>query len=411
MNVRISAMLIAIVILFFSLSLHSPALMAAGSQAGDEKALAGGNNEFAIELYKVLSKNSGNLFFSPSSISTALAMTYAGARKKTAEEMARVLHFTLKGAALHQAFGAMIKKMNEAGQKGTYSLSIANRLWGQKGCAFLPEFVNEKKTYYNAPIELLDFAGGTEKSRLTINGWVEKMTSGKIQDLLQAGIITRDTRLVLTNAIYFRANWEKEFKKDMTAKEPFFVSAQDKREVDMMHKQGEKLRYAKTEDAALLELPYKGSELSMVVLLPDKIDGLRKLEDSLTTEKLDTMLQSLSRHGISVSFPRFKTSAELVLNETLSALGMKDAFNSGVADFSGMTGDKTLAISTVVHKAFVAVDEEGTEAAAATAVVMYRGGACPENIPFRVDHPFIFLIRDNHTGSILFMGRIVDPGK
>jgi serpin B len=380
----------------------------ANTPGNDSSTLTKGNNEFAIDLYRSLSKAGGNLFFSPCSISVALAMTSMGARGNTAAEMAKTLHFYLKGVALHQSFGALVAKMNEAGARGNYKLSIANRLWGQKNHKFLEPFIAGLKKYYAAPLELVDFTKETEKTRVTINKWVEKMTQEKIKDLLKPGVLTSDSVLVLTNAIYFKGDWESKFKKEMTKKEPFFITPEKKVDVDMMHKT-EDLRYGKAGDVAILEIPYKSKDLSMVILLPEKRDGIKKLDNSLTAAVLEKMRSTMAERKVNVSFPRFKATSEFKLNEVLQKMGMKDAFTPSMADFSGMTGTKELFISAVVHKAFVAVDEEGTEAAAATAVVMSRESAEPMPVEFRADHPFIFMIRDNKSGSILFMGRLMDP--
>lgn len=373
-----------------------------------QKTLAKDNNAFAVDLYRNLAQDEGNIFFSPYSISVALAMTYMGARGRTAEQMASTLHFSLKGDALHRSFGALVKKMNDAGKKGNYRLSVANRLWGQKGYTFLRGFLEGVKKNYDAPLELLDFEKETEKSRVTINTWVEKMTQDRIKDLLQPGVLTQYTKLVLTNAIYFKGDWQTKFKKESTGKEPFYVTAKKKTDVDMMH-QKEDLRYGRSGAVGVLEIPYKSRELSMVILLPDKKEGLPELQRTLTSKRLEQMCAGLSRREVNLSLPRFKSTSAFVLNKVLTKMGMKDAF-TGDADFSGMNGKKTLFISAAIHKAFVAVDEEGTEAAAATAIVMSDEACEPETVEFRVDHPFMFLIRDTQSGSILFMGRICRPG-
>ncbi len=388
--------------------------------AAPEKQVAKGNTEFALDLYAKLKdeKKGKNLFFSPYSISSALAMTYAGARGNTAKQMADVLHFDLEQKKLHPAFAALTNNMKISGQKGL-ELHIANALWGQQGYKFLDEFVALNNKNYGAGLKDVDFVGATEEARKTINKWVEKQTKDKIKNLLKPGVLDSLTRLVLTNAIYFKGDWVKQFDKKLTKKENFSVTPGKKVKVSMMAMKPSgrkelKLNYGETDDAQVLELPYKGDKVSMVILLPKKVDGLSALEKSLSADTLRNCISKLHKRKLAaVYLPKFKMTCEFKLGEALQYLGMRDAFVFGKADFSGMNGVTSglerLYITAVVHKAFVDVNEEGTEAAAATAVVMGRGGRPKPPPEFRADHPFLFLIRDKATGSILFMGRVVNP--
>lgn len=375
-------------------------------KADQVRSAVSGSNRFALELYCELSKQQGNLFYSPYSISTALAMTYAGAKGKTACQMAEVMHYPNQPTC-NEVFGQIIKNLNER-NKESYRLVVSNALWGQKDYQFLPEFLNTIEDNYNGGFNSVDFAGETEKSRLIINKWVEKKTEEKIKDLIQKGILNTDTRLVLTNAIYFKGNWNKQFDKKATKMSKFTLHNGTKIQTDMMNIK-KKFNYAQTETVDILELPYIDKELSMIILLPKDINGISSMERSLTTENLDKWLGKLTRTKVIVSIPKFKFVWDFGLSGTLQKMGMTDAFSRN-ADFSLMTGNKDLFISNVIHKAFIEVNEEGTEAAAATAVTMALTSISPGSIPvFRANHPFIFIIRDNITGSILFLGRIADP--
>jgi len=383
--------------------------------AQDVAQVAEGCNRFAFDLYARLKGGEGNLFLSPYSISTALAMTYAGARGRTADQMAQVLHLPSSGEAVHAAYAALQNDLNAAGPGAPgYELIVANRLWGQKGHAFLPEFLALLEARYGAGLEQLDFARATEAARQTINGWVEEKTREKMKDLLKPGILNAMTRLVLTNAIYFKGKWAGPFNEKATREEDFFITPEKKVAAPLMHRTA-KFGYFEGDGLQALELPYQGDRLAMVVLLPKRNvppgakDGLAAREASLSSEKVAEWIGKLRRRKVEVALPRFKTTAEFSLGDTLVAMGMTDAF--GRADFSGMTGTRDLFISAVIHKAFVDVNEEGTEAAAATAVVIrpLNGGGSPP--AFRADHPFLFLIRDTKTGAILFLGRILDPTK
>lgn len=379
------------------------------------------NNLFAFDLYGKLRAREGNLFFSPYSISTALAMTYAGARGNTDTQMAKVLHFatvpsetvpakkTLARTQFHSAFGTIVKDLNARGEKGGYELTVANALWGQKGYGFLEEFLHLVKANYDGQLSEVDFMKAAESARKTINAWVEKKTNNKIKDLIGRGALDRMTRLVLTNAIYFKGNWDRQFKEDRTKDAPFTLLSGDKVDVPMMNQKAE-FRYVEAEVFQALELPYVDNELSMIILLPKELDGLPEFEKELTIEDLSACLGKLRNREVIVSIPRFKMTSRFGLASVLKSMGMADAFSPGRADFSGMNGKKDLFISAVIHKAYVDVNEEGTEAAAATAVTMKVTSIGPTQIPvFRADHPFLFLIRDNLSESILFIGRVTDP--
>jgi serpin B len=378
-----------------------------GNGRADELAVVKGNTEFATDLYAQLREQGGNLFFSPYSISTALAMTYAGARGQTAQEMAKTLHCTLDQAQLHPAYAALIANLKASGKKSGCALHIANALWGQRGYPFLADFLTLNKKSYDAGLSDVDFVGHAEEARNTINAWVEKQTKEKIQELLKPGILDSETRLLLTNAIYFKSNWQSPFNKQATQQEAFMTSAEQKVRVPMMHQAAQFGSFDGGSFEAL-DLPYHGSEWSMVVFLPKKVDGLAEFEKSLNTVQLAQWLAQMKPVNVDVALPKFKMTAEFNLQQVLSALGMPTAF-SRAADFSGMTGGRDLFISEVVHKAYVDVQEEGTEAAAATGVVMKRLIAELPSRVFRADHPFVFVIRDLRSNSILFLGRVTDP--
>jgi serpin B len=379
------------------------------SAHADRTAVTEGNNVFAVALYGRLRHQNGNLFFSPESISTALAMAYAGARGSTASEMAKTLHFTLPPDKLHPAMGALLRDLNAAHEG--YQLSVANALWAQQGYTFLDDFLSLLKTDYGAGLNQVNFKGATEAARLTINQWVEQKTQDKIKDLLQPGALRSDTRLVLTNAIYFKGDWETQFDKAQTKSEDFHLSPAQAATAPLMHREG-RFSYFDGGTFQILEIPYKSKELSMIVFLPKDAGGLSALEQSITGSNLQQWLGKLgSVPKVIVTLPKFKMTQQFELGSTLSAMGMPQAF-SGSADFSGMTGHRDFAISEVIHKAYVDVNEEGTEAAAATAVTMRAlAMRAPEGPPpvFRADHPFVFMIRDNRSSSILFMGRMADP--
>ncbi|MGO9337786.1 MAG: serpin family protein [Terracidiphilus sp.] len=381
------------------------------SPTPDQAAVVEGNNAFAVDLYAQLRKEDGNLFFSPESISTAFAMAYAGARGTTAAQMAATLHFTLPPEKLHPAMGALLAGLN--GPHAGYQLHVADALWAEQDYTFLGDFIKLTSSDYGAGFNKVDFKGSPEAVRVTINRWVEEKTEDKIKDLLPAGSVTPTTRLVLTNAIYFKGDWQAQFDKAQTKDEDFHLSATQTVKTPLMHLTS-KLGYFNGGTFQAVDIPYKSGELSMVVLLPNDADGLPALEQSLTTANAKQLLSQLQPGSkIVLTLPKFKMTQQFQLGGTLSAMGMGEAFARNAADFSGMTGKRDLWISAAIHKAYIDVNEEGTEAAAATGIVM-RSMAMQRPEPpivFRADHPFLFLIRDNRSGAILFMGRVTDPTK
>ena len=397
-----------------TLVLFTILVMAAGAcPASDVEDLAADNTRFALKLYKDLNDGSGNLFFSPYSISTAMAMTWGGARGETASQMAGALEFTLKPdkeggplgrERLHIAFGELQRSLRAAGGKGGVEMSIANALWPQKDYPFLKSYLEMIEAEYGSASRPLDYRS-PEEARGVINRWVEGETRRKIKDLLPEGSIDSMTRMVLTNAIYFKGNWATQFNVKRTREMPFRLAAGKIRKTPMMFQKGN-FGYFQDDEVQVIEMPYKGEKVSMVVLLPRKVDGLAALEKHLAAEKLSGWLGKLRRVKVDTLFPRFKLTSRFDLSGKLQNLGMKKAFSD--ADFSGMDGTTKLYLSAVFHKAFVEVNEEGTEAAAATgAVVGLR--SIRRGPSFRADHPFLFLIRDKATGSILFLGRYVSP--
>jgi len=380
----------------------------------DLKELTAGNRAFGLELYQSLHAAPGNLFLSPHSISAALAMTYAGARGQTAAEMAKALHFTLPAERLHPAFNGLDIEL--AGRAGAASgpardpvrLYIVNRLWAQAGFAFSPAFLDEVGENYGAGVSLLDFAAATEESRQAINEWVSQATEHKIKELLQRGIVGPDTRLVLTNAVYFKAPWELPFAKELTKLLPFHPLAGAPFDVPMMQQQQHFL-YGKDDGFQAIQLGYGDGELAMLVVVPDA-GQLGRIESSLSADRLAAMIRGLQHEQVRLALPKFTFASSFELKAALIAQGMTTAFGER-ADFSGMTGKRDLAIDKVVHKAFVLVDEAGTEAAAATAVLMGPTGAAPSRKPvvLTIDRPFLFFIRDVQTDTVLFVGRVVNP--
>jgi len=384
--------------------------LAPGVTMQQKNAIAEAGNRFALELYDRLEAQEGNIFFSPYSIATALTMTYAGARGDTAAQMARVLHLPAEEAQLHRAVAALKDEIERAGAAEGCELSIANALWGQKGFDFLAAFLNILDDNYGARLRELDFVNNAEAARRTINDWVDEQTNGKIKDIMAPGVLGALTRLVLTNAIYFKGDWTRPFKKELTRDEPFWTSAEHSADAPMMH-QTDDFQYGESDQCQAVLLPYAKGRLAMLVLLPRERDGLARLADGMEAEDVGQWLSRLRRREVELSLPRFKLTSQFSLGDTLRQMGMADAFALPPADFSGMDGQKDLYISAVIHKAFVDVNEEGTEAAAATAVAMELGAAVPPQPPvvFRADHPFLFFIVERRSGSILFMGRLSNP--
>ncbi len=367
-----------------------------------------GNTAFALRMYKEISAKEGNLFFSPYSISSALGMTYAGARNNTEKEIKAALSFPYAPDVLCRSFGELQEGLNSVQKSGDIKLSIANAIWYEKSYKFLQTFINLVQNDYRSQIVTADFAGNAEAERKDINTWVEKQTNDKIKNLIPNGVLNPLTRMVLVNAIYFKGDWESQFKEINTRELDFNVTAQKKVKSKLMYQEKD-FRVAEDENTQVLEMPYKGKRLSMVVLLPKQKNGISELEKTLTAEKLNSLISKLRSMKVQVTFPKFKVETGYDLVSPLVKLGMKDAFSTR-ADFSGMDGTRDLYISAIMHKAFVEVDEKGTEAAAATAVMMAVTSLAPSPpYQFNADHPFLFFIRDNITGSILFMGRVVNP--
>ena len=383
------------------------------SNQADQTEAVNSSNAFAVDLYAQLSKQPGNLFFSPESISTAFGMAYAGAQGQTATEMEHVFHFTLPPDRLHPAMGALLAEMN-AEHKG-YELRVADALWAQQDASFQASYLKLVQADYGAGFRPVDFKSSPDGVRETINAWVEKQTNDKIKDLLSPGVVNSSTRLVLTNAIYFKGNWQDQFDKEATQKEEFHLSATQWVMAPLMHRTGG-YRYYDGGTFQALELPYAGDEISMVVLLPKETEGLPALEQSFASGVAGEWIRKMEPvDKVILTLPRFTMTQQFELSSALSAMGMAQAFSNAV-DFSGMTGKPDFTISAAIHKAFIDVNEQGTEAAAATSIVMRATAARmpfpePPPIVFRADHPFLFILLDTRSGSMLFLGRVADPTK
>jgi len=383
---------------------------------GDTLAATSSSNEFGVDLYRRLADQKGNVFFSPLSIETALAMAQAGARGQTADEMAAVLRFRLPREKIHAGFADLIRELS-GGRNDGFTLAVANAMWGQKGYPFNAAYQELLRKHYGAGVSEVDFQRDMENARQTINKWVEQQTAGKITDLIAPGALDPLTRLVLTNAVYFKASWAAQFDEHATKTEPFFGTS-GQVDVPMMN-QTRSFNYFENDRIQLLEMPYRGGECSMIVVLPRKRDGLAELEKDLKIADLDAWISAARPRRVQVSLPRFRITWQFMLADVLRSMGMKRAFDSGQADFSGIATVEQLAISAVIHKAWVDVNEKGTEAAAATAVAIVATALPPPEQPvvFRADHPFLLLIRHVRTagtregtaGAILFMGRLSAP--
>jgi len=381
----------------------------------DIKNVVDANNQFALDYYsKLKSKDSGNIFFSPFSISSAFVMTYEGAKSETAEEMRSVFYFPEDSNLRRTEYASIFDELNKGDKK--YKLSSANALWAQQDYQFSKDYFDNVEKYYSGKATNLDFKKDPEGSRITINSWVENQTNEKIKDLIPSGLINTMTKLVLTNAIYFKGEWVKQFNKNDTKEENFRTSNGGAVKAQMMQRTDDEaiFNYAENSDLQILEMPYSGNELSILLLLP-KNDNLTKLESILSTKNISDWKKNLEEQRVKIYIPKFKFETKYFMADDLKEMGMPLAFSDS-ADFSGMTasGKKDLKIDEAIHQAFVEVNEEGTEAAAATAVIMAPlGAAGPQKEPkipiFRADHPFIFLIQQKSTGDILFMGRVVNP--
>lgn len=383
--------------------------------ADDRAPIVTANNQFALDLYKHLSEDQAidaeNLFFSPFSISSALAITYEGARGDTAHEIREVFHFPKDTATMREGYKELIAGINSGSP--AYSLHAANALWAEQTYPFLPDYIDMADRAYGAKTTNLDFIGSPDASRITINRWVEEKTREKITDLIPAGSITPLTRLVITNAVYFKGTWVKQFDEEKTTVEEFRTGRGTTVQIPMMQRTDTKATYGymETADLQVLMMPYEsgsGKPLSMLVLLP-RDETLAAVEGTLTADTLAELRENLTVKRVMVYLPRFTLETKYFLSGPLSAMGMPTAF-TGAADLSGMDGTRDLLITNVIHQAFVDVNEEGTEAAAATAVIVGRASAPVDPVPvFRADHPFLFFIQDDETGLILFMGRVELP--
>ncbi len=373
--------------------------------------LVEGNTAFAADLYQALREKEGNLFFSPHSVSVALAMTYAGARGETADQMAETLHFTLPQDDLHAAFNALDLALqpDEDADDETFTLNIANSLWAEETYTFRDEFLDLLARNYGAGLRLVDFINQYEAARKAINQWVEEKTEGKIEDLIPEGGVSDLTRLVLANAIYFNAKWAHVFPEDRTQDGAFTTADGSEVTVPMMSwDKPQMVPYAQGDGYQAIELPYRGGNASMVILVPDA-GNLSKFEAGLTGEQLQSIVDSMETRGLALTMPKFEYDAKASLADILAEMGMPDAMDPNRADFSGMDGTRDLYITDVFHKAYVAVDEEGTEAAAATAVIVGLESMPQMDVELTIDRPFVYLIRDTETGAVLFLGRVVDP--
>lgn len=367
--------------------------------------VAEANNQFAVDLFAAVRERAGNLLFSPLSVSTAFSMTSGGARGETAAQILSTLRLAELGERIHGGFGALLGVLAPTEAAPGYELSIASALWTNDNHPFRPEYTQLVRTNYRAEVRNLDFLKSDE-ARRTINEWVASKTRDRIQDLIPPNVLNPATKLVLTNAICFKGRWKEEFKPSKTKNADFFATPGEKFSVPMMHR-ADTLRGLENDDVEVLELPYRGDAVRMIVILPRQKGELLKVESLLTAETLGGWIDGLRSAEIDVALPKFKFVSEFRLDESLQKLGVRDAFGTA-ADFSGMDGTKDLYIQAAIHKAFIDVNEEGTEAAAATGISIAQA-SLPRRMKFRADHPFLFLIRDSRSGSILFMGRVADP--
>jgi len=374
----------------------------AGSEEANVKTLAEGNNAFALALYKQLSSEKGNLFFSPYSISTALAMCYAGANGNTKIEMGKVAGFDKLDTEIHSAFSKLNSMLNLSVKKDKCTLSSANAVWKQKGHPFLPEFISTFKKYYGNGFFEADFGGDPENTAKTINQWVENNTAGKIKEFISPDMI-QNAYYLLANAVYFKGTWEKPFKPEYTKEAPFNLSDGTEVNVQMMD-EFNKYWYYSNDEFQVVALLYQGKRLSMLIFLPKEKKNLSDIEKTLSADLIREAVKNLKYDWVKLWLPKFEIEFFNDFKEILISIGMEDAFSLN-ADFSGFDGRKGIPLIAVLHKAVIGVDEKGTEAAAATAV---PGGWENE---FNANRPFMFIIRDNMTSSILFMGRIMDPRK
>jgi len=378
----------------------------------EQEKLIAGNTAFAFDLYAKITDSSQNIIYSPYSISLAMAMVWGGAENNTADEMAGVFHFSLTEERFHPAFNAVdldlrSREYTDAETGAKLKLTIANSFWGQRDYHFLNSYLDLLALNYGAGIYLLDFMSSPDKCTGIINGWIEEKTEGLIKDAIPIDTITTDTRLVLANTIYFYANWLYKFSEDDTTDDVFYPADSDTIATPTMHQQGE-FKYHEDADALSVELPYAGNKMSMLIVMP--ANDFSSYEAALTGDTVSGIVENLTSGNIKLSLPKFKVEYTIdKLVDTLKSLGMVDAFTDS-ADFSGITGNSALCITDVIHKAVITVDETGTEAAAVT-VAVFAETAVPEWVSVIIDRPFLFFIRDMETGSILFMGRVLNPAQ
>uniref|UniRef100_A0A671K8G8 Leukocyte elastase inhibitor n=1 Tax=Sinocyclocheilus anshuiensis TaxID=1608454 RepID=A0A671K8G8_9TELE len=381
--------------------------------------LSAANTRFSLNLFKKISEGnaSKNVFYSPISISSALAMVSLGAKENTAEQMFQVISHLMHFYGQDFIFKIFNKLMSELNKPGApYVLSLANRLYGEQSYQFVEKFLNDAKKYYEARLEEVDFKKNSEAARVNINKWVEKKTQEKIKDLLPPRGVDETTKLVLVNAIYFKGNWEKKFSKDATRDGQFKMNKTQTKPVKMMQQKSKfPLAFIPEMNSQVLELPYVGKNLSMLIILPNEIQGettgLQKLEKALTFEKLMewTKPSKMLQEEVQVSLPKFKMAETYGMVQFLRSMGMEDVFDPQKVNLSGMSSNNNLVVSKVIHKAFVEVNEEGTEAAAATGITITTMSMPLPRKTFIADHPFLFFVRHNPSNSILFYGRFCSP--
>jgi serpin B len=374
----------------------------------EAKVVAEGNSRFALEVFSKLKDLDANPIVSPFSISCVLAMTYGGARGNTERQIAQTLHFSTNQLSFHTGMADLLASLTNLASRGEIELKLSNGLWPQSGYQIAPEFLNLCRNDYRADVDFVDFKAGAEPARRRINAWIEHSTKGKIGNLFTPGALNADTRMVLANAVYFKGKWASRFDKTKTRARPFWVTPEEAVQVPVMS-QKSTFPYLLDGDTQILELPYRDGEISMIVLLPKERNGLLGLEQQLTSENLSSWIDRLAPANVDVLLPKFKMNSRFSLNQTLVVMGMPDGFDEVRADFTGMTAQRPFFINVVEHAAMVEVDEEGTVAAAATGM-SFGCAKQPAPATFHADHPFIFLILDRSTRTLLFIGKVVNPG-
>jgi serpin B len=373
------------------------------------ESLAESNNLFAIDLFNQVQSKSENLIFSPYSIGTVMAMIYSGSAGNTAKEMREVLYFP-RQELLDPVEATMLKSLMTTDTMEGTDFRLANAIWAQEGFSFLPSYMQRLERHYHAPLTLMDFMNLTnrEENRKKINHWVEDHTNNRIRDLIQPGILDANTRLVLTNAVYFNGGWMYPFDKNSTAASLFHVNKQESIKTDFMHQTGN-FPYYEDEEIQAIGLPYKGDRMTLMVILPRSIEGWRMVSRIITHERLRLVISELGSREVRLALPKFRSELQVNLRQELTSMGMGTVFSRD-ADLSGMTGEKNMFVDEVIHKAFIEVNEQGTEAAAATAAIIGLKSSLREDpVRFQADHPFVFILIDRQTGCIIFMGRLVKP--